>query len=466
MTTAAVHQAYRFALDPTRTQRGALAAHCGAARFAFNWGLEQVKASMALCEFERCMFGEVRTAPLRWSLAGLRREWNRDKDRVAPWWAQQSKEAYSSGLAGLVAALQNWRSSRDGKRRGTPVEFPPFRKRGHRDSCRFTTGAIHIDGVRHVTLPRIGRLRTSESTEKLGRKVASGTARILSATLCRGADRWFVSFTCSVERAATRSNGHTDTVGIDLGVHNLAALSGGELVPAPKALSCALRALRRSQRVVARRSRGSRRRQRAQLRVARIHRRVANVRRHHLHVLSTRLAKNPGRLVIEDLNLKGMVRTGRGTVAEPGQRVRARSGQNRLLLDAGFGDFRRLLEYKSVWYGSRLLVADRWFPSSKRCSACGAVRSELARAERVFACAACSFRLDRDLNAARNLDWWAAGHDVAASAVETQNARRGAATIRPHAGEGLEEARTGIVPEPAGLTTGGRDQLGLAYVPC
>ena len=140
-----VHQAYRFALDPTASQRRALASHCGAARFAFNWGLDQVQAAMALREFELCMHGEVRSELVGWSLAALRREWNRNKAMVAPWWAANSKEAYSSGLAALAAALKNWADSRRGARARELVGFPRFRRRGQHDTCAFTTGAIRVD---------------------------------------------------------------------------------------------------------------------------------------------------------------------------------------------------------------------------------------------------------------------------------------------------------------------------------
>jgi putative transposase len=198
--------------------------------------------------------------------------------------------------------------------------------------------------------------------------------------------------------------------------------------------------------------------------VARVHRRVANVRRHHLHVLSTRLAKSHGRLVIEDLNVRGMTSSARGTVARPGHHVRAKAGQNRAVLDAGFAGLRRMLTYKCAWYGSRLVVADRWFPSSRRCSACGAIR-ELPRNERVYRCPSCDLVMDRDVNAARNLAWWAEAHDVACSARETQNGRGGAAAIRPLAGETSDEATTGTVLEPAGVTTDGRHRVGLPIVP-
>lgn len=331
-----------------------------------------------------------------------------------------------------------------------PSAFRAFRKRGASDACSFTTGAIRVAGPRHVTLPRLGRLRTAEVPSSLLRRTGNGTARILRATVSREADRWFVSFTCEVLRNIDLDNGHRDTVGVDVGVELIAAVSTGELIQGPRPLRRGHRKLRRLQRTVSRRHRGSVRRRKAKTRLARAHRRVASVRRQHLHVLTTRLAKSHGRVVVEDLNVRGMTRSARGTLSAPGRRLKAKAGQNRAVLDAGFGRFRRMLEYKCQWYGSTLVVADRWFPSSKRCSACGAVQARLKRHERVFQCDACGFLDHRDLNAARNLAWWAEAHDVAASAAETENARGEASAIRRRAGESLDEARTGTVPEPAG----------------
>ena len=462
-----VYQAYRFALDPTVGQQRALASHCGAARFAYNWGLEQVRVAMTLRQFELCMFGEPRTELVGWSLAALRREWNGNKQTVAPWWAEHSKEAYSSGLAALAAALRNWRRSRSSERAGELVGFPRFRRRGRRESCRFTTGAIRVDDARHVTLPRIGGVRTAEATTKLLSRIGDGTARILTATVGRHGDRWFVSFTCEVERQIRVDNGHGDTVGVDLGVLTLAALSDGELIPGPRALRSALRRLRRLQRAVSRRQRRSARRRRAVLRLARAHRRVANVRRDHLHKLTTRLAKNHRRIVVENLNVRGMSRSARGGVDQPGSNVRAKTGLNRGLGDAAFGEFRRLLAYKCAWYGSELVVADRFFASSKRCSACGAVRAALGRGERRYRCSLCGVTAHRDVNAARNLVWWAEQREslpepVAGSAPETKNARR-AAERSGMSGDGDAEAGTGIDPEPTG-STGGRITSGLTPV--
>ena len=137
ITAAPVHQAYRFALDPTPRQQRALASAVGGARFVYNWGLELVKGRLD----ERAAGHDVQVP---WTLPALRREWNRIKDQVAPWWADNSKEAYSSGLDGLARALKNFSASRHGHRKGRPVGFPRFKHRGRRDTCRFTTGAIRV----------------------------------------------------------------------------------------------------------------------------------------------------------------------------------------------------------------------------------------------------------------------------------------------------------------------------------
>jgi putative transposase len=458
-----LHQAYRFALEPTAAQQRALASHVGAARFAFNWGLEQVRASMALREFELCMFGTVRTPLLGWNLYPLRREWNAEKDVQAPWWRECSKEAYSSGLAALALALHNWSESRQGKRASSRMGFPRFRKRGHPMGCRFTTGAIRIDDERHLTLPRIGRMRTCEATTALRRRLSAGSARILSATVSSEAGFWYMSFGCEVERLVPASNGHHATVGVDLGILALATLSTGETVPGPRALRAGLRRLRRLSRHHSRCQRGSHNRRKAAQRLARRHARMANLRRDHLHKLTSRLAKSHRRVVVEDLNVAGMSRSSRGTAEAPGRNVRAKSGLSRSLADASFGELRRMLTYKCRWYGSELVVADRFFPSSKTCSRCGLVRDHLSLGERVFTCPACGLSIGRDLNAAINLAGWA-HPDVAVSAPETENAC-------PRGGQpGLSPARpvdggTGPDPEPAG-TTGGRRQPHIPYVCC
>ncbi|MCY0884317.1 MAG: helix-turn-helix domain-containing protein [Firmicutes bacterium] len=223
-------QAFRFALDPSPRVERALASHVGARRFAFNWGLALVKARL-----DAHARGEAVAVP--WTLPALRREWNRAKETVAPWWREHSKEAYASGLAGLADALRNWRDSRHGRRKGRRMGFPPFRKKGRgRESVGFTTGAIRVDDQSPVVLPRIGRVRTHEPTTKLLARLQAGTARILRATVSREGGRWFVSFTCEVEREPGTPRRPEAVVGVDAGVRHLAVLSTGETVPNPRPL--------------------------------------------------------------------------------------------------------------------------------------------------------------------------------------------------------------------------------------
>jgi IS605 OrfB family transposase len=438
-TLVTVTRAYRFALAPTPSQRRALASHCGGARVAHNWGLALVKNRL-----DQRRTGEGIQVP--WTLPELRREWNRAKCEVAPWWTENSKEAYSSGLDGLAKALRNWSDSRSGRRKGRPVGFPQFKKKGRcRDACRFTTGAIKVLADRkHVQLPRIGVLKTHESTRKLARRLEQGTARILAATISSTADRWFVSFTVEVERYLPSSNGKSSVVGVDVGIRHLAVLSTGEPpIPNPRALERSTRKLRRLNRELARRRPASRRRKLVRRQVARAHARAANLRRDALHKLTTTLANEHATVVVEHLNVAGMVRNRR--VA-------------RALADTGLAELRRMLTYKTTWYGSRLVVADRFYPSSKTCSTCGWVKAKLTLAERTFTCEVCGLRLDRDLNAARNLARLV--HYVAQSGWETQNARgadqrtqpAGQVAVKREASIGLSCSGQAGTVEPQGST--------------
>jgi IS605 OrfB family transposase len=411
-------QSYRYALDPTPRQQGALASHCGAARFAYNWGLNLVKQRL-----DQRAAGLAVEVP--WTLPSLRWAWNRAKHRAAPWWPQNSKEAYSSGLDALARALKNWSDSKHGKRKGPRVGFPRFKgKRRSRLACRFTTGGMRVEPDRHhVVLPRIGRIKTHESTRKLARRLEAGTARILNATISQIADRWYVSFTVEVHRSvpstASAAQRHGGRVGVDVGIRHLAVLSTGETISNPRPLEHAQRRLRRLNRQLARRqgpraSHGAHRvpsvgwRQ-TRKRLARAHARVARIRRDGLHQLTTRLATSHDTIVVERLNVAGMVRN---------------RHLSRAIADAGFGELRRQLAYKTTWYGSVLIAADRWYPSSKTCSTCGVVKAKLPLSERVFACDACGLIINRDLNAAQNLAALVNGM-VAGSGSETLNARGG-----------------------------------------
>jgi putative transposase len=382
--------------------------HCGAARFAYNWAVSWVRAVRDQ-RIAEASYGvpEQELTPWRpWSLAALRKVWNQVKGEIAPWWGENSKEAYNTGLACAAAAFDNYTASRNGSRAGARVG-KPRRKKKHSAalSCRFTTGAIHLEpDRRHITLPRLGTLKTHESTRKLARRVEAGTARVLSATVTHRAGRWFVAFQVEVKRVDLAPARPNAVIGVDLGIMHLAVLSqpvpgvtdDHGFVANPRHLDAAQRTLRRACRTVSRR-RGPDRRtgQRPSNRWRKANRdrnqryhRVANLRLDGLHKLSTALAGHASTLVVEDLNVTGMLRNRRLA---------------RHIADAGWATLRRMLTYKTRWRGGTLHVADRWFASSKTCSDCSAVKTKLPLHIRAFRCDECGVILDRDLNAARNL---------------------------------------------------------------
>ncbi|WP_212841851.1 IS607 family element RNA-guided endonuclease TnpB [Catellatospora sp. IY07-71] len=437
-------QAYRFALDPNVGQQVALRSHCGAARAAYNWAVSWVTATWWQRRAEQSYgIAEEQLTPWRpSSLPALRKAFNVVKHtdpRFAGWWADNSKESYSTGLANAAAAFDNYTKSKQGVRGGRRMGMPRRKsKRGARLSCRFTTGTIRVEpDRRHVTLPRLGTIRTHENTRKLQRRLAAGTARILSATVSFARGRWFVSFQVEVIRDA-RAPALTDTVvGVDLGVRHLAVLadSTGDIryVPNPGHYDNALARLRRLSRRVSRRRGPDRRAGRAPSRRwvkadaerNRVHHRVANLRTDALHKLTTAIRAEYVTVVVEDLNVAGMV---------------ANRRLARKVADAGFGQIRRQIEYKGEWAGGVTGKAGRWYPSSKTCSECGAVKAKLPLHVRVFTCEQCPLVMDRDANAARNLAALAAAVLAGTGVAGDQDAKasnpRGAdrqtrATTRP-----------------------------------
>ena len=443
-------QAYRFALDLTPGQQRDVYAHVGASRVAHNWALARVKAVMEQRRAEGS-YGvpdDLLTPSLSWSLAGLPKAWNAVKPDVAPWWAEVSKEAFNTGLDALARGLSNWADSRRGVRAGRPVGFPRFKSRRRTTpSVRFTTGAIRVEPDRmHVVLPRLGRLKLHESARKLARRLEAGTARIMSATVRRDGARWHVSFTVEVERAGRAPARPDAVVGVDLGIKHLAVLSTGELVDNPRHLAAAQTRLRALGRSLSRKTgpdrrtgrRPSKRWERASARLGRAHARVANLRRDGLHKLSTRLTREYGTVVVEDLNVAGML---------------ANRRLARHICDAGFAEIRRQLAYKTGWNGGRLLNADRWYPSSKTCSGCGAVKAKLALSEREYLCQACGLVLDRDRNASLNLAALAAQFDtagsgpVAARGADRKTRVRGQEAVKREPGNAIAGQTGTVLPQ-------------------
>ncbi|MFF4260436.1 IS607 family element RNA-guided endonuclease TnpB [Streptomyces sp. NPDC001663] len=465
-----VVQAFRFALDPNAGQQAALRSHCGAARAAYNWALGWVTASWWQRRAEETY--HIPTDELTkwrpWSLPALRKAFNESKHtdpRFAQWWAENSKEAYSTGLANAAAAFDNYARSKRGTRRGRRVGMPRFKsKRKARLACRFTTGTIRIEADgRHVTLPRLGTIRIHEPARGLPDRVQAGTARILSATVRHEQGRWFVSFQTEVKREIQRVTRPDIAVGIDLGVKMLAVMadSTGEVreAPNPRHYDQALKQLRRASRAVSRRQspdrrtgqKASKRWEKANAHRNRVHHRVANLRADALHKLTTDVTSEYGTVVIEDLNVAGMLRNRRLA---------------RQIADAGFGEIRRQLAYKTRRNGCRIVTADRWFPSSKTCSGCGAVKAKLPLHVRTYACDACGLVLDRDDNAARNLAALAAaatgtgvaGDQDTAKVSKPRGADQKTRTTRPRRRTGTGRAGGATLPHQRQTETRDRTQ--------
>jgi len=396
-----VTRAYRYELDPNNVQRTSLLRHAGAARFAYNWGLEQ-----------RINLYKTNTGNDRFTDAMRQHKLlNSLKKAQFPWMYEVSKCAPQEALRDLHKAFQNfYRGLKSGKKIG----FPKFKRKGLRDSFRLT-GTIRFH-KRHIQLPRIGQIRIKE------RRTRYHKGRILSVTIRRRADRWFVSVT--VEEDLSDPIPITGfPIGVDLGVKTLAVLSDGHTFANPRALRRNLRKLRKLHRDLSRKRKGSRNREMAKSQLAKLYLRIFNIRQDALHKLTTYVAKNHSKVVIEDLHVSGLLKNSR---------------LSRAIADVGFYQFRRMLEYKCAWYGSKLIIASRTYPSSKLCSRCGHKKQDLSLSEREYHCEVCGLRMDRDLNAACNL--------VAVSLPETENAC--GEDIRLHVGSSGPPEAASVKQEP------------------
>jgi putative transposase len=365
----------------------------GGRRYAYNWGLGQVKADMDARKIDPAH------ESVQWNLYSLRKRWNAQKAAIAPWWAENSKEAYATGIADLCVALKNWSDSKKGKRKGGKVGFPKFRCR-HKDQARvrFTTGVIRVEPDRRtVTLPVVGTLRSKENTRRLERLLGKGSARILNATLSQRWGRLFVSFGCIVENHP-RSMPAKERAGVDLGMRSLATIADtdGNIieVPNPAPLRATLTERRRVGRQMSRRIPGSRGHSAAKAKLARLDRRCVNLRKQASHQLTTMLAETYREVVIEDLDLAAMKKS-------MGRRAFRRS-----VSDAALGQIRPQLTYKMAWRGTQPTVADRWFASSQIHYGCGCRLIEPKKLTKQLICAVTGEPVDRDSNAAQNLRDW------------------------------------------------------------
>lgn len=355
--------AHRVALAPNNAQTTYLARAAGVARFAYNWALGEWRT-----QYEACKIDSTLPKP---SEAALRRQLNSIKREQFPWMLEVTKNAPQMAIMQLGRAFENFFAGR--------ARYPRFRKKGQDDRFTLTNDQFQVEG-RRIRIPKLGWVRMRE-TLRFSR-------RIVSATVVRVANHWYASITVETSDPPLPPAENQGTVGVDLGVKALATLSTGETFEGPKALRTLLIRMRRLSRALSRKVKGSRNRAKAKLKLAKLHARIANIRRDSLHQLSTSITRRFHTIGIEDLNVKGML----------GNRHLARA-----IADMGFSELRRQLEYKAAWRGGQVVLADRWFPSSKLCSCCRYRLDELGLDVRQWTCPGCGSSHDRDVNAAINL---------------------------------------------------------------
>lgn len=365
---------HRIRLIPTSDQAAYFQRGCDVARFAYNWALARWEQQRRLGQ--------------KLSEAAIRRQLNAIKRETFPWMCAVAKTAPQQAVKNLGRAYANFFSDlAKYERREIPykrIRTPRFKKKGVNDAFRADNGtdrrnpdAVLVRGKR-VKLPVIGWVRMCEEVRFAG--------NIRSVTICRRADAWYASFQIEThfepEPRTDRSR-----VGVDLGLTALATLSDRSIIAPPKPLRWHLRQLKRLSRSLARKQRGSKNRAKARTKLARLHRRIADIRSDALHKLTTRLM-GYGIIVIEDLNVAGMLQN---------------RNLSRTIADVGLREFRRQVSYKAALAGSTLIIANRWYPSSKLCSACSVKNNTLTLSQRFWTCTSCGASHDRDLNAAVNL---------------------------------------------------------------
>jgi len=391
-TVSTVILTHQVRLVPNKEQERYFIRACGVARFAYNW---------ALSEWERLYVAGERRCGLK-----LRRTLNAIKDERFPWMREVTKNAPQQAIKNLGRAYSMYYDNVVKAQRGempwARVGKPRFKRKGESDSFRADNGsskdrpnAVRISG-RRVKLPRVGWIRMREPLRFDG--------QIISATVLRRADRWFVSLAVRVSDPFPKRD-DLGIVGCDLGITTFATMFDGSKswpVNSPKPLRSFLRKVRRLSRSLSRKQKGSRNRARAKAKLARLYTRVADIRRDWLNKFTTQLTRSYRTLGVETLHIRAMQRNRRTALS---------------VSDCAFGEFRRQLMYKSKIYGATIVLADRWFPSSKICSSCGHLNERVAWAVRTWRCPVCGAVHERDVNAAKNL-YLAASSAVQACGAE------------------------------------------------
>lgn len=382
-----LYKSYKIRLEPNNKQLTALKGHAGVSRHAYNQGLNYCNEL-----YDKNINTPTAIDLHKWLVATIKKEYT--------WYYDYSKCSPQQSLRDLESAFKNFHriqkkskyTLKDSK--GKLKGLPKFKKKGIRDSF-YLEGNIFINGKK-IKLPKIGWIRLSENVS---------VNSIKNCTISRISDDWYISF--KTEHLKENTIKKHSVVGVDLGLKTLATLSNGEVIENVRAYKKSKNKLRRLQKTVSRRfvkgaKSQSKNYNKSKIELSKCHKRISDIRKDVLHKTTSYLSKNFDTVVIEDLNVKGMSKNHRLASS---------------ILDGGFYEFKRQLMYKKEWYGGSVIVANRFYASSKTCSRCGNVKESLLLSERVYCCDNCGLQIDRDLNASINLEKLAVSYTVTAFGV-------------------------------------------------
>ena len=384
-------QAFKYELRPDGQQMRQMRRFAGACRFVFN-------KALALQQ-ERHERGEKKLGYA--DLCKALTEWKAQPE--TRWLNETPSQALQQSLKNLERAYKNFFEKR--------ADFPRFKKKGQHDSFRYPQGVKLDQGNSRIFLPKLGWLRVRLSRDVLG--------TVKNVTVSQSCGKWFVSIQTEREVEPPLPKG-TTAVGVDMGIARFATLSNGKPIEPLNSFKQHQHRLARYQRAMSRKVKFSSNWKKARAKVQRVHARIANARKDFLHKASTTISQNHAMIAIEDLQIRNMSKSAAGTAEVPGKNVRAKSGLNRSILDQGWGEFRRQLEYKAVWNGG-FVVAVPPQHTSQTCPCCGHVSKDNRRTQARFACVACGYENNADVVGAISI--LAQGHRVLACGEPVQSGR-------------------------------------------
>jgi putative transposase len=362
-----MRKSFKTELKPNNKQRTLLVKHCGVARFTYNLGLNR--------QIENKKNGNKFLTAI-----DLHKELVKLKNTDYPWLREVSKWVPQEALRNLEKAYKNFFRNCKNKKKGKKG-FPRFKSRKNGIGSFTLCEPIYVyDDC--VKLPRIGRVRLKEKS------YVPTNLRITQATISEKAGKWFVAISFDIPKRVSFKP-REGTVGVDLGLKELAVCSDGLVVENPRPLKKRLKKLKRLQKKHSKKQKGSKNKEKSRIKLSKLHYKISCIRRDTLHKLTTYLTKTKSRIVIEDLSPSNMIKN--HCLAQA-------------ISDVGWAEFRRQLEYKAEWYNCKIVVVDRFYPSSKKCNKCGNIKKDLTLADRIYKCEACGLEIDRDLNAAINLE--------------------------------------------------------------